>query len=356
MKKVFLYIICCFWGSVLLADMPQKTIYIIPFERADVERGVFYPALQAGLKKLGYTVHLTFDLKNLDDAAYIVSFNHVEDTILQDLQRYPKEKLALYILEPPVVTPRIYDKKIHDIFGTIFTWDDDLVDNKTYFKFYFPIWRPVTIRHEVPFEQKEKLCALMGTNHQLVHPQELYSERRKVINFFENLDTDEFDFYGRGWGTTYKNYRGYVDGHSWTTLKNYKFSICYENMRDIKGWVTEKIFDCFEAGCVPVYWGAENITDFIPKGCFIARQDFASIEQLYQLLKNMSQQEYQVYIDNIKRFTVTAQAWLHADINFIDIFARTLLPQYDRSLAFSANQLRILGAIDRFHEQLHTLH
>jgi hypothetical protein len=36
------------------------------------------------------------------------------------------------------------------------------------------------------------------------------------------------------------------------TLEKYKFSICYENARDIPGYITEKIFDCFFAGCVPI--------------------------------------------------------------------------------------------------------
>ena len=40
-------------------------------------------------------------------------------------------------------------------------------------------------------------------------------------------------------------------------------------MRNVNGYVTEKIFDAFKAGCVPVYWGAENITKYVPAECFI---------------------------------------------------------------------------------------
>lgn len=29
-------------------------------------------------------------------------------------------------------------------------------------------------------------------------------------------------------------------------------------------YVTEKVYDAFVAGCVPIYWGAPNIHDFIP--------------------------------------------------------------------------------------------
>lgn len=38
-------------------------------------------------------------------------------------------------------------------------------------------------------------------------------------------------------------------------LRQYLFNICPENT-DAPGYVTEKLFDSFEAGCIPVYWGA----------------------------------------------------------------------------------------------------
>lgn len=40
-------------------------------------------------------------------------------------------------------------------------------------------------------------------------------------------------------------------------LRNFKFNICPENSNS-KGYVTEKIFDSFLAGCIPIYWGSEG--------------------------------------------------------------------------------------------------
>ena len=40
-------------------------------------------------------------------------------------------------------------------------------------------------------------------------------------------------------------------------LKSYKFNICPENS-NTPGYVTEKIFDAIEAGCIPMYWSKEN--------------------------------------------------------------------------------------------------
>jgi len=40
-------------------------------------------------------------------------------------------------------------------------------------------------------------------------------------------------------------------------IRQYKFNICPENS-DAPGYVTEKLFHAIEAGCIPVYWGANN--------------------------------------------------------------------------------------------------
>ncbi len=39
-------------------------------------------------------------------------------------------------------------------------------------------------------------------------------------------------------------------------LKQFKFNICPENS-DKRGYVTEKLFEAINAGCIPIYWGAE---------------------------------------------------------------------------------------------------
>lgn len=58
-------------------------------------------------------------------------------------------------------------------------------------------------------------------------------------------------------------------------IKNYKFTLAFENS-NTKDYVTEKFFQCFDAGSIPgfksklrllilvVYLGAPNIDDFSP--------------------------------------------------------------------------------------------
>ena len=45
-------------------------------------------------------------------------------------------------------------------------------------------------------------------------------------------------------------------------------------MSDTPGYMTEKIWDSFKAKTVPVYWGASNIEEYVPKNCFIDYRDF----------------------------------------------------------------------------------
>ncbi len=82
----------------------------------------------------------------------------------------------------------------------------------------------------------------------------------------------------------------------------YRFNIAFENVRDIPGYVTEKDTDSFPGSCVPVHWEAPNVTDFIPKDCFIDFRDYANWPALDARLRSMSDAEYLGYIDRIEAF------------------------------------------------------
>ena len=145
------------------------------------------------------------------------------------------------------------------------------------------------------------------------HPDELYSARLKIIRYFENRPGNDFEFYGPSWESShFRNYKGTVKNKI-QTLKNYRFCICFENIKNLKGYITEKITDCFIAGSVPIYWGASNITDYIPENCFIAREKFASMDALLSFLKNMPEAEYNQYLENTRRFLESKKAEKFSD-------------------------------------------
>ncbi len=233
-----------------------------------------------------------------------------------DFEKVPKEKMVLVMWEPPSVQEELYDPKTQALFGKIFTWDDDLVDNQKFFKIHYPALNP-RIPHIVPFEEK-KFCVMIARRLASAHPKELYSERKRAIQFFEGKPVGVFDLFGHHWKKKkVKNYQGPLQ-NKLEKLKEYKFSICYENTGDVRGYISEKIFDCFTAGVVPIYLGASNVTDYIPEGCFIDKRKFRDYEELYQFLKAMTKEEYQVYLDQAEAFLKSEQAKIFTDEYFIE--------------------------------------
>ena len=52
------------------------------------------------------------------------------------------------------------------------------------------------------------------------------------------------------------------------TFNKYKFVFVSENSLS-SGYITEKIFNCLFARCIPIYYGCNDIENFIDKDCFI---------------------------------------------------------------------------------------
>jgi hypothetical protein len=166
---------------------------------------------------------------------------------------------------------------------------------------------------------------MVAGNRTSSHPDELYSERRRVIWFFENISGNDFDLLGRWWPTGLKTYKGAIDNKI-ERLKHYKFCFSYENIKGLPGYITEKIFDCFQAGVVPIYWGAPNVERFIPKECFIAREDFANEAALYKFMKTLSEERHSEYIRNIQHFLEGDQAKLFTIDHLVSIIMNLIMP------------------------------
>jgi hypothetical protein len=146
-----------------------------------------------------------------------------------------------------------------------------------------------------PSFDERKLLVNVSGNKFSSHPRDLYSARRATIRHFERAFPDQFDLFGVGWdkdpADPYPSYRGLVE-NKWDVYPRYRFGLSYENMRDEPGWITEKIFDCLRAGCVPVYWGAPNIGDYVDPAAFIDRTRFASEAELASFLFSITEPEY----------------------------------------------------------------
>lgn len=292
-----------------------------PDTQTTIGNDIFYPFWY--LKQSGHERGIsisTIDTEPLDsyDAIIFMDFPGYNNKFLKEVMFH--DNLYLFLFENEVVKPDNYDPLNYTHFKKIYSYNDKLVDNNRIFKFFLPNKIPGSISFKP--EQKTKFCCMILSNKHKTHPLELYSERLRAINWFETNHQSAFDFYGQGWGLTlpmkinqlktviqpvynlfvsrHQSYRGTVQSKL-DVLRNYKFSICYENA-SIPGYISEKIFDCFLAGCVPVYLGAPNITDYIPENTFIDERDFPDYAQLFKYLKNMPDEEYNGYLTAIERF------------------------------------------------------
>lgn len=245
---------------------------------------------------------------------------------VQQLSKQRKRMIA-FIFEPVVAQPWIYDKKMHALFDRIYTLEDDLVDNKKYFKFFYPQPSLLISEDILPFSQK-KLLTLIAKNKQarlnnVSGTKELYSERCRALDFFNQFPQD-FSFYGGGWSSEkYRTYGGGID-QKVEILKKFKFCLCYENS-SVNGYITEKIFDCMIAGCVPIYWGAPNISRYIPSDCYIQREKFRSNQQLYDFITHMSEHEYHRYRQAITNFMRSDQSVYFSIESFVALFIQHAL-------------------------------
>ena len=304
--------------------------------------GYFYYKLKEEFNERKFDLS-TCDLNKPSDSK-IVLYHGLKQKFID----YGYEKSYLISMESPHVDPNSFDKNYHKYFKKVFTWDDNLVDNKKYFKVNYAFDIPKNIPKK--FENK-KLCCVIAGNKTTNDKNELYSKRVEFVRWFEEKHLDEFDLYGTNWDKRdfgrsfigkvfnrisffrkiffkpFKSYKGLVESKN-DTYRNYKFTICYENIKEESGYITEKIFDAFFAGCIPIYWGAKNIQDHIPKECFIDKRNFNSYEEIFEYIKKMNEKTYMAYLDSIEIFLNSSKA----DEFRAEVFAKTIVDEIIKDL------------------------
>lgn len=249
---------------------------------------------------------------------------------------------AFFAIEAPIVEPGLYREldKVSRRFNRVFSVSDTeslqpFLDGPVQLQ-HFRLPQSFNTVHDAIWEKRDRKFLVMINSNKLprVYVNELYTERLRAIDYFSRAD--EIDLFGIGWdgptvrvGTTSvpwtvrrihhalrrgwqrispdpilrgarRAYRGRL-GRKAETLGSYNFAICFENMV-LKGWITEKIFDCFFVGTVPVYLGAPEITDVVPSDCFIDMRNFANYDDLESFLKSLSPSEIQEYRMNARDY------------------------------------------------------
>ena len=251
----------------------------------------------------GHTIHTIDRYDSYDEIDYILLYWLDWGWIRKLTNKGQNNKIIYCIAEPPTVVrwncPEGY-QKLKKIFPYILTWNRDWVDDVAIFK------KPIHFNFNVGFGnipmKDRKLITAITAFKRSDYPNELYSEREKAYRFFEENYPDDFDLYGWGWNKNdFSSYKGTVKDKK-ELFHKYRFALCLENTKNLTDYVTEKIYDCLSAGIVPIYAGAPNIDEYVPHSCFIDYFSFKSLEQLADYISNMSEDEFNTYLNAGKEF------------------------------------------------------
>jgi hypothetical protein len=272
-----------------------------------------FPLLRAAVEARGGRCHTVDVLRANGMTPDVVLFLDVPSELVDDVLRgWPGARAWAVLQESEVILPRNWDAARLARFETVFTWRDPIVDGERFVKLNFP--NVLHVPEPLDIEQAERrLCALIAGNKRSAHPLELYSRRVEAIRWFEEHHIEDFSLYGVGWRDVavgaypgaereaFPSYRGSVERKR-EVLDGHWFTICFENARDIPGYITEKLFDCLLARTVPIYRGADNITDHVPAGCFIDARDVGSYAELYELMTTIEPDAYVAHLEAARSF------------------------------------------------------
>lgn len=223
--------------------------------------------------------------------------------------------VGFLIMEPPLVAPQLYAALpqltrqfervyVHNTGGEGYSLEG--VDVSRLRKLYWP--QPFDHVDEVwhRTDRMNKFVVIAGRHTARRRKPEYYSKRIEAMAELAKLDA--VDLYGRGWMQLWSSqtvswpylrnyialrtiYRGPCRSKM-DVLGSYKFSLCLENM-PMQGYVTEKIFDCFYAGTVPLYLGAPDIANLVPPDSYVDIRNFESWKDLWRYANQMSDKQLQ---------------------------------------------------------------
>jgi hypothetical protein len=271
-------------------------------------------------------------------------------------RRQPLGKAYVYLYENPLIRPLNRDRKALARYAKWFAWDGTLRDDPRTVRLLYPN-RFETEGWNGP-DKRPLFCVLVASNKALsiIDPRDQYQARVQILDWYEHHAPADFHLYGRGWDqpaalpgrwgrvrnqarkllarflptkSPYATWRGPVDDKI-KLLSQARFCLAHENCRDLEGYVTEKLFDSFRAGCVPVYVGPKEIAELVPSGCFIDGRAFTSPKDLNDYLRSIDDVTYLQYQDNIRRFLESELAKPFSQKHFTEVLVSEIMADLNK--------------------------
>jgi len=255
----------------------------------------------------------------------------------------PRERPRyLVAMENPYINKLNSNLEFLKSFDLVFAWDVRV----HHLSNVVPVMIPHPLRWGVfnDIKQRDIFSCLINANKAFKEPlpSDLYLERIKTIRWYERNAPEKFSLFGMGWDKpppsfsswgrfkrsikrlsdhaigrpAFPSFSGELSDKA-KVLCRTRFSYCYENSRDLSNYITEKIFDSMTQGCIPVYWGADNILEYIPSDCFIDRRLFSSTKAVHDFLLSVNDYGYAKYQDSIRAFLGGLQSECFKSTKFV---------------------------------------
>lgn len=271
--------------------------------------------LKTALESASATVHTADYLQEHAEGCDYYSFG-VLDNFRRLSGRDGIRLRAFLIMEPPVVDHHLYDAlpELTAIFERVYVHNTaghgyslKGVDRSKLRKLYWPQPRADVIESIWEKQDRQRRIVMINGNHKPKYfLGELYSRRIEAMAALAKFGV--IDLFGRGWDrwwsrssmwfpywrhrkTLMSIYKGACSS-KYEVMSNYTFALCFENM-EMRGYVTEKIFDCFYAGAIPLYLGAQDIAHLIPSEAYVDCRRFRSWGQMLEAVMRLSAEQIQ---------------------------------------------------------------
>lgn len=303
-----------------------------------------YVALRDHLERADFAVRTADAIPDRPDGRrkLLISFGTPDRLVSQTVDRYralgrrPDITLSAFVaMECPVVEPGMFQAlpELASLFRRVLSWSDTTAllpftrDAVRVERFCWP--QSFDAVHDALWSRTDRKFLLMMNANKLprLTRDELYTTRLQAVEFFHAFG--EIDLYGRNWdraptrvGKTATPYALRRLGSRWwewrqrhwpdylyaaatlawrgaaasksETMSQYRFALYFENSV-LKGWMTEKLFDCFFVGTVPVYWGAPDVTEWVPADSFIDMRQFRDFAELRRFLHGLTERDMAEY-------------------------------------------------------------
>lgn len=363
-----------------MSDKSQVALFIDPPSHHFLGDGLFdsataphggddilapYRLIREHFKSYGISVH-TADLMGPESAGQrnIYVSMGMQARYAELAQRGDTILSGFFAMECPIVEPLLYRglPAVGKAFRRVFSWSDgeslkpftgEQMELETF------LWPQCfdAVHEEIWLRTDHRKFMVMINANKLpgLYQNELYTKRLEAVEFFHRYG--EIDLYGRHWervpiklgkpawmpwvlvrmedrlrqlkqnifpNPIYTAARAASLGPAASksqTMGDYRFALCFENMI-LKGWITEKLFDCFFVGTVPIYWGDPAIEKVVPPDCYIDMRQFRDYEQLRDFLKGLSEDQIEGYRLAARRFLESPSFRPFSSRAFLDIFRR----------------------------------